>query len=78
MQHSGVIMSEPDGGRTPATRRRNVSLALALVFTALSLSFAFDFDGNVLILWRDAPVIAFLFAVAAVFFAVRWRRTPRS
>jgi hypothetical protein len=71
-------MPEPDVNRSATTRRRNVSLALALVFTALSLGFAFDFDGHVLILWRDAPGIAFIFAVAAVFFAVRWRRTPRS
>jgi hypothetical protein len=78
MSNAGVAMPEPDVNRSAATRRRNVYFAMAIIFTALSLAFAFDFDGHVLILWRDAPAVAFLFAVAAVFFAVRWRRTPRS
>jgi hypothetical protein len=59
-------------------RRRNVNFALALLMAAMSVIFVFDFDGNVKIMWRDAPLAATFFALAAVFFAARWWRTPRS
>ena len=70
------------GGETagaPRTRRRNSSLALALVLLASSCTFIFGRDGQMVwLMWRDAPIVSSVLAVAGVFFAVRWWRTPRS
>jgi len=59
-------------------RRRNVYLALAIVLFATSLMFIYGPKQMVWWMWRDAPIAAAVLTVAAVFFAVRWWRTPRS
>ncbi len=64
-----------DGLATSRVGRGNGSLALALVCFALSFLFIFDADGAVWMMWRDAPLVATGFVLAAAFFAVRWRRT---
>jgi hypothetical protein len=41
--------------------------------------FIFGYDGTMVwLMWRDAPLVSLLLVIAAVFFAVRWKRTPRS
>jgi hypothetical protein len=68
-----------DESRATPVRRRNSSLALALVLLASSCTFIFGRDGQMVwLMWRDAPVVSFVLALAGVFFAVRWWRTPRS
>ena len=65
--------------RSALSRRRNVSFALALVCLAVSSMFIFGYDGTMVwLMWRDAPAVSLILVVAAVFFAVRWWRTPRS
>lgn len=67
---------EPRGTRT---RRSNAALALALALFSSSLMFIFGPDGHMVWwMWRDAPLVATLLALAGVYFAVRWWRTPRS
>ena len=64
---------------TGNTRRRNVYLGLALCLFAISSMFIFGLEGEMVwLMWRDAPVIALLLVLGALFFAVRWWRTPRS
>ena len=58
--------------------RRNIYLALALVLFAISSMFIFGLKGMIWLMWRDAPLAAALLLAAAIFFAVRWWRTPRS
>jgi hypothetical protein len=64
---------------SPQVHRRNRSLALALVCFALSSLFIFGLDGHMVwLMWRDAPIVAAILFAGAVFFAVRWWRTPRT
>ena len=53
-------------------------LALAIVLFATSLMFIYGPKQMVWWMWRDAPIAATVLTVAAIFFAVRWWRTPRS
>lgn len=71
--HPGEIAMPSDN-----TRRRNVYLAVALVLFAVSSMFIFGLKGMIWLMWRDAPVVAALLFAGALFFAVRWWRTPRS
>jgi hypothetical protein len=60
------------------TRRRNIYLALAIVLFATSLMFIYGPKQMVWWMWRDAPIAAIVLTLAAIFFALRWWRTPRS
>jgi hypothetical protein len=58
--------------------RRNIYLALAIVLFSTSLMFIYGPKQMVWWMWRDAPIAAAGLTLAAIFFAVRWWRTPRS
>ena len=59
-------------------KRRNIYLALALVLFATSNMFIFGPKQMVWLMWRDEPIAAALLLAGAVFFAVKWWRTPRT
>ena len=58
-------------------RRRNIYLALSLILFATSCMFIFGLKGMIWLMWRDEPLIAATLFAAALFFGVRWWRTPR-
>jgi hypothetical protein len=73
------IEESPDKTQGTPTRRSNAALALALALVSSSLTFIFGRDGQMVWwMWRDAPLVASLLALAGVCFAVRWWRTTRS
>ena len=62
---------------TNNTRRRNIYLALSLILFAISCMFIFGLKGMIWLMWRDEPFVAATLFAAAIYFGVRWWRTPR-
>ena len=64
----------------PIDNRKKRNLYLALAITLLGLTFLFypGTEGMAWMMWRDAPLLAGAMAIAGLYCAVCWWRTPRS
>lgn len=59
-------------------KKRNVYLALAITLLGLTFLFYPGTEGMAWMMWRDTPLLAGAMALAGLYCAVMWWRTPRS